>query len=285
MPSEEWKIKNFKQKWYAGETISVGIGQGAVATTPIQLARAIGAHYQRRRAGAAACGIPDRFPPNVIPAGSDCTDEMQHSARPAKLGDHHRRDGRRGQSPVGTAPQRAFAGYRFRRQDRQRADHLQRPESEAGRRRQASFKDNGWFVGVDTAAQSGDRGVLCCSRKASTDTSRPVPPRRSSRRTSRSSAGSRTKIAKGSGKLDIGAVWTTPDGDGGNQNDLHAGHFAVEVPGRNRPWRRPPQDWNEGNAQACRHGRRIAESGWCTDSGLFEDRSFCDDEQRTASGR
>ena len=42
MPSEEWKIKNFKQKWYAGETISVGIGQGAVAATPIQLARAIG---------------------------------------------------------------------------------------------------------------------------------------------------------------------------------------------------------------------------------------------------
>ena len=42
MLSEEWKIRNFKQKWYAGETISVGIGQGAVATTPIQLARAIG---------------------------------------------------------------------------------------------------------------------------------------------------------------------------------------------------------------------------------------------------
>ena len=31
MPSEEWKIRNFKQKWFAGETISVGIGQGAVA--------------------------------------------------------------------------------------------------------------------------------------------------------------------------------------------------------------------------------------------------------------
>src|SRR5580693_6563676 len=43
MPSEEWKVRNFKQKWYAGETISVGIGQGAVAVTPIQLARAIGA--------------------------------------------------------------------------------------------------------------------------------------------------------------------------------------------------------------------------------------------------
>jgi penicillin-binding protein 2 len=42
MPSEEWKARVFKQKWYAGETISVGIGQGAVATTPIQLARAFG---------------------------------------------------------------------------------------------------------------------------------------------------------------------------------------------------------------------------------------------------
>jgi penicillin-binding protein 2 len=43
MPSEEWKIRNFHQKWYAGETISVGIGQGAVTATPIQLARAIAA--------------------------------------------------------------------------------------------------------------------------------------------------------------------------------------------------------------------------------------------------
>ncbi|MBT9331193.1 penicillin-binding protein 2 [Paracidobacterium acidisoli] len=42
MPSEEWKLRNFHEKWYAGETISVGIGQGAVAATPIQLARALG---------------------------------------------------------------------------------------------------------------------------------------------------------------------------------------------------------------------------------------------------
>lgn len=42
MPSEEWKLKNFRQKWYAGEVISVGIGQGAVTVTPIQMARAVG---------------------------------------------------------------------------------------------------------------------------------------------------------------------------------------------------------------------------------------------------
>src|SRR5579859_4298351 len=42
MPSEEWKVKNLRQKWYAGEVIPVGIGQGAVTTSPIQLARTIG---------------------------------------------------------------------------------------------------------------------------------------------------------------------------------------------------------------------------------------------------
>jgi penicillin-binding protein 2 len=42
MPSTQWKLRNFHEKWYAGETISVGIGQGAVAATPLQLARAIG---------------------------------------------------------------------------------------------------------------------------------------------------------------------------------------------------------------------------------------------------
>jgi len=42
MPSTQWKLKNFHEKWYAGEVISVGIGQGATTVTPLQLARAIG---------------------------------------------------------------------------------------------------------------------------------------------------------------------------------------------------------------------------------------------------
>lgn len=42
VPSSEWKIRNFRQKWYAGETISVSIGQGATTVTPLQMARAIG---------------------------------------------------------------------------------------------------------------------------------------------------------------------------------------------------------------------------------------------------
>ncbi len=41
MPSAEWVQRVFHRKWYAGETISVSTGQGAVTTTPLQLARMI----------------------------------------------------------------------------------------------------------------------------------------------------------------------------------------------------------------------------------------------------
>ena len=63
MPSEEWKMKTFHEKWYAGEVISVGIGQGAVAASPVQLARAIG--------GIASGGIfkrPHVVNPEQLPA-------------------------------------------------------------------------------------------------------------------------------------------------------------------------------------------------------------------------
>jgi penicillin-binding protein 2 len=58
LPSPEWKMKRFKrpdqQRWYAGETISIGIGQGYNSYTPIQLAQAMaviangGTHYKLR---------------------------------------------------------------------------------------------------------------------------------------------------------------------------------------------------------------------------------------------
>ncbi len=38
VPNDEWKRRRFKEKWYDGDTISAGIGQGYVTTTPFQLA-------------------------------------------------------------------------------------------------------------------------------------------------------------------------------------------------------------------------------------------------------
>jgi penicillin-binding protein 2 len=47
LPSPEWKTKRFRrpeqQRWYPGETISIGIGQGYNSYTPIQLAQAMAA--------------------------------------------------------------------------------------------------------------------------------------------------------------------------------------------------------------------------------------------------
>jgi penicillin-binding protein 2 len=42
VPSRRWKIRTLREKWYAGENISVAIGQGATTVTPIQMASAIG---------------------------------------------------------------------------------------------------------------------------------------------------------------------------------------------------------------------------------------------------
>lgn len=40
LPTPEWKMRRFKQPWYQGETVIVGIGQGYTLVTPLQLAHA-----------------------------------------------------------------------------------------------------------------------------------------------------------------------------------------------------------------------------------------------------
>jgi penicillin-binding protein 2 len=40
LPSSAWKMRRYRQKWFAGDTVSVGIGQGYNIATPLQLAHA-----------------------------------------------------------------------------------------------------------------------------------------------------------------------------------------------------------------------------------------------------
>ena len=65
MPSTQWKLKNFHEKWYAGEVISVGIGQGAVTATPVQLARALSGIASGGALKRPHVVFPDEVPPEL----------------------------------------------------------------------------------------------------------------------------------------------------------------------------------------------------------------------------
>lgn len=41
VPSPEWKMRKLRSKWFLGDTISAGIGQGYMLTTPLQLANGV----------------------------------------------------------------------------------------------------------------------------------------------------------------------------------------------------------------------------------------------------
>lgn len=206
MPSEEWKAKNFKQKWYAGETISVGIGQGAVATTPIQLARAIG--------GIAMGGVlqrphivfPDDLPPNYKKA--DYTAQERIDLDPKNW--QTITDAMASVvTPIGTAPQAHLEGVDFAG----KTGSAQVVSNEARKVLKGSeFKDNGWFVGftprrnpeivVAVLFQEGEHGALAARVaaqviKAYVDKQRKIP----------------TKVAAKE-KTEMGALWTAQDTDG-----------------------------------------------------------------------
>ncbi len=77
MPSPEWKMRVFKTPWYAGETVSVAIGQ-AMTATPLQMARVaavianggrlVRPHLARAPAGGAEAPVPLGIRPETIAA-------------------------------------------------------------------------------------------------------------------------------------------------------------------------------------------------------------------------
>lgn len=82
MPSRQWKRERFRQPWYKGDTISIGIGQGYWTATPIQLAMATSALVNRGTVvqprivtGISAQGVYQQTQPRIRQPIDDIKDE------------------------------------------------------------------------------------------------------------------------------------------------------------------------------------------------------------------
>jgi penicillin-binding protein 2 len=227
MPSEEWKIRNFKQKWFAGETISVGIGQGAVAVTPMQLARAVAAISMDGRMVVPHVANPAGLPADYLevnhytevknipvdPNGWNLiTDAMGRVLLPE------------GTAPSAHVPGIDIAGKTGSAQIVSLATRAKHANSEA-------LAQNGWFVGftprrnpdilVAVLFEGGEHGKLAARLatqviKAYVEKQRRAPTKM-------------VEKPKSAGNVDIGGLWTEPDPDGDGQK-LAGGRFVLQLP-------------------------------------------------------
>jgi penicillin-binding protein 2 len=231
MPSEEWKIRNFKQKWFAGETISVGIGQGAIAITPVQLMRAVAAISMDGR-----LVVPHVVNPTGLPEGyveiqrytevkntpidttgwNAITDAMVKVLEPA------------GTAPSAHIPGMDIAGKTGSAQIVSLALRAKHQNND-------DFAQNGWFVGftprrnpdiiVVVLFEGGEHGRLAARLatqviKSYVDKRRRLP----------------TKMAgPGTKKVEISGVWTDPSDDSDDRDHLHGGRLLIDVAGKKAP--------------------------------------------------
>jgi penicillin-binding protein 2 len=229
MPSEEWKIRNFKQKWFAGETISVGIGQGAVAITPVQLMRAVGAISMGGRMVVPHVINPTNLPPGFVET-THYTEVKEVPIDPE--GWNTITDAlSRVLLPEGTAPSAHIPGIDIA--GKTGSAQIVSLALRAKHQNNADFAQNGWFVGftprrnpdiiVCVLFEGGEHGKLAARLatqviKAYVDKQRRQP----------------TKMAAGSGQVEIGSLWTDPggedeDGVDSNGDHLQGGRFLIDV--------------------------------------------------------
>src|SRR5271154_1764873 len=209
MPSSEWKMRNFHEKWYAGEVISVGIGQGAVTATPVQMARAI--------SGITSGGVLKR--PHVV-----FPDEVAPDYRQAMLASYPGSGDSELQldpenweiitdsmakvlEPGGTDPSAHLQGIDFAGKTGSAQTMSNTLASKMGHQ----VKDNAWFVGVSprrnpdivvcTLMESGEHGRFA-GRLAAQVIAAFVDKQRK--------LDNNLQVTKKSAPVEVGAIWSAP---------------------------------------------------------------------------
>jgi penicillin-binding protein 2 len=268
MPSEEWKIRNFKQKWFAGETISVAIGQGAVATTPIQLARAIsaiasGGHLVRPHL-IALDNLPDSAKGQYKEVAAKYPDQTDISIDP-KNWDIITDAMRKVESPVGTGALSAIPGVDFGGKTGSAQTVSNALKAKMGKAESDEYKDNGWFVGVAPTKnpdivvavlyQSGEHGDKTAPiaaqvikafvqkrRKILNDVAYATPPGyvpkgakpavekpAVERETKPASAQSPAAKLTRKGDIEMAGIWTEPDANAASNDSLGSARMKIAL--------------------------------------------------------
>jgi penicillin-binding protein 2 len=235
MPSTQWEMKNFHQRYYPGNTISVGIGQGETQVTPLQLARALG--------GIASDGHFVR--PHVVdPIANKLPAEFQQAIKDSFPGSGDSdfplnpdtwaiiTDGMAAATTTGTAGASHLEGIDF-------AGKTGTAQVVGGgdtHTKGGAKTPNSWFVGmvprrnpeivIAVLQEHGDWGALSAHIAAQIITTY-VNKKRSADHNVLDQA----SLSK---PVEVGAVWTTPappgrkrTGPPGQVSVLHAGHFMV----------------------------------------------------------
>jgi penicillin-binding protein 2 len=242
MPSEEWKIKRFKQKWFAGETISVGIGQGAIATTPVQLMRAIAAISMDGRLVVPHVANPTDLPRRYLEA-NHYGQIKQVSIDPAGWNLITDAMGRV-LLPEGTAPSAHIPGIDIA--GKTGSAQVVSLATRAKHENKEAFAQNGWFVGftprrdpdiiVCVLFQGGEHGKLAARLatqviKAYVDKQRSrgqQPQQQQNVAQGRSTSPNVPGAAKPTAEMS--GMWTEP-----NQDKVNTGKFTVALDDKPKP--------------------------------------------------
>jgi penicillin-binding protein 2 len=225
MPSEQWKLRNFRQKWFAGETISVGIGQGAVTVTPVQLMRAIAAISMDGR-----MVVPHVVDPTNLPSGYvEVARYSQVKSIPIDPNGWNTITDAMGRVllPEGTAQSAHIPGIDIA--GKTGSAQVVSLATRAKHAHDENLAQNGWFVGftprrnpdviVCTLFEGGEHGKLAARIatqviKAFVDKQRRQP----------------TNVAKkiGHEQFEAGALWTSP-GEEGESEKLNGGRIQINL--------------------------------------------------------